>query len=423
MMKSFSTASLKKLLYNKNFLLPFSLVLSFIIWLSIAMGQQETIQRTFSGNTVSINLENTAVSENKMSIIGDISEQKFTVVVRGHSGIVSRLTASDISLYASAAEVDSPGKYSLKVSALKASETGDYEVLSISPPTIDVTFDYVDTKEFTITPSTESITVVESGIVKGTEVIGGVETATVSITGPRTIISKIEKVTAEVKETKTITQSETFDAEFVLYDVDGRELSKNNLSFSATDIKVTVPVYKQKTVPVVATFSNAPDGFSKDALEIIIDHSEVVIEGIPEMVEKIDKIELSPIDLSLLTKGNSQFVLTPKLPEGIRIFDSIESFNVSVNIENYSEKTITVSNFKYEGLESGLKVSGTSEIKNVKICAPKAVINRIRSESAYAKIVLSEKKAGEHTVTVLICFEGYDSVWAVGSYKTTLTIK
>ena len=58
----------------------------------------------------------------------------------GQNHIVTGLSASDISLYASAATVDSPGEYKLTVSASVTGE--DYEVVSISPKTVKVTFVY-----------------------------------------------------------------------------------------------------------------------------------------------------------------------------------------------------------------------------------------------------------------------------------------
>ena len=68
-------------------------------------------------------------------------------------------------------------------------------------------------------------------------------------------------------------------------------------------------------------------------------------------------------------------------------------------------------------------INDMAEIKNVKICGPRNVVNRIDTSKIYALLDLTDKKAGEHTVDVLICFEDYNNVWAIGSYKTTITIK
>ena len=103
--------------------------------------------------------------------------------------------------------------------------------------------------------------------------------------------------------------------------------------------------------------------------------------------------------------------------------DSIDQFNVKFNLDGYAEKKVTVSTIKYTGLKSGLKTQGGSAIKNVKICGPKSVLKKLDESKIYAKIDLKGKKAGEHTVTATINFEGYKNVWSIGSYTTTVTVK
>ena len=65
----------------------------------------------------------------------------------------------------------------------------------------------------------------------------------------------------------------------------------------------------------------------------------------------------------------------------------------------------------------------TKNIKNVKICGPKAVIAKLRAEMLYAEINLSDKAAGEHTVLVTVKSDQYNNIWQVGSYSTTVKIK
>ena len=421
-MKKFSSASFRKLLYKRNITIPFSIIVAFVMWLTISLNQQTSMDRTFTVNRVNINLEGTAVAENGMSIINDITKQNFIVRVRGTSNAVSRLTKNDISLYASAAEVDSPGEKTLTVHATQ-NTNGGYEIIEISPSTITVNFDYVDTEQFPIMAQTDGITVTESGLVKGTEVIGGLETSVINITGPRTIISKIDRVVAAVKDTKQIIKSETFDAEIVLYDAQGTVIPKESLSLSATAIKVTVPVYKQKTVPVKVTFTNLPEGFSVDSLDFSVDHPSIVIEGVPEAVELIEEISLNAIDITKLSLSSKTFEVTAKLPEGIRIFDAIDKFVVTFDLSGYSEKSLTVNTVKNSGLSSGLSATASMSVRNVKICAPKSVINKINASNTYAKAVLTDKKAGEYIVVVNICFDDHTNAWAIGTYKTTVTIK
>ena len=418
-LKSFS---FRKLLYNRRFTIPFSILISFVLWITITVNQKPTMERSFSNMTVAINLQDTFAAENNMSIVGDISEQKFTVVVRGPNHVLSTVSADEINLYASAAAVDSPGEYDLTVAATEATANSPFEVLSITPKKVKVNFDYIETKDFTIEALAIGATA-SKGLIAEAAVVSGTESNTISITGPRAKLNAIESVKAETTVNKTLSESSTFDANIVLYNTRGKSINTENLTLSTDKVKVTVPISKKKIVPVKVDFSNTPKNFDKNSIKAKIDHAKVTIIGTPEMVNKTKSITLSPIDISTLTLNSESFEVTPKLPEGVRLLDAIEYFIVEIDTTDYVEETITVSRVKYTGLSSGLKTGGTESLKNIKICGPKNVIESLKESKVYAEINLEKKKKGEHTVDATINFDDYKNVWAVGTYKTTVTIE
>lgn len=416
----FSSFHIRKLLSNKRFTVPFSLGLAFVLWLVITINQNPIIERGFSDMTINVNLENTFASDKGMSIVGDISTQKFTVVVRGASYAVSSIKSGDINVYASAASVDAPGEYNLDVMASKTNQLANYEILSVTPSTMKVSFDYIDTKDFTIKPKTEGATAKE-GLIAENGIVSGTENDTVTISGPRTVMNKISSVVALAKVDKTLDVSETFDADIVLYDEQGNQISDEHLTLSINKVKVTVPISKTKTVPVLVDFTNLPNGFDKNSISYSLNYSSVTVIGKPETVDKTESVTLSPIDLTSVSPTANSFDVSAKLPEGVRLVDNIEYFNVKLNIDNYSQKVITVSDITCNGLGSGLKIQNIAEIKNVRICGPKSVIKNIGS--AYAEIDLSGKTAGQHSVEVNISFKENNNVWAIGTYTTTVSIK
>lgn len=416
----FKSFHLRKLLGNKRFTVPFSLGLAFVLWLVITINQNPIIERSFSDMTINVNLENTFASDKGMSIVDDISTQKFTVVVRGASYAVSSITSGDINVYASAASVDAPGEYDLDVMASKTNQLANYEILSVTPSTMKVSFDYIDTKDFTIKPKTEGATA-KDGLIAENGIVSGTENDTVTISGPRTVMNKISSVVALAKVNKTLDVSETFDADIVLYDEQGNQISDEHLTLSINKVKVTVPISKTKTVPVLVDFTNLPNGFDKNSISYSLNYSSVTVIGKPETVDKTESVILSPIDLTAVSPTANSFDVSAKLPEGVRLVDNIEYFNVKLNIDNYSQKVITVSDITCNGLGSGLKIQNIAEIKNVRICGPKSVIKNIGS--AYAEIDLSGKTAGQHSVEVNISFKENNNIWAIGTYTTTVSIK
>lgn len=414
--------SLKKLLYNKRFTIPLSIIIAFTFWLVIMIKENPDIQLTFTDIPVNINLENTFVSENGMEIIGDISSQKFTVTVKGPSYVVSALKHNDFYVYASAAAINAPGEYQLEVSGGKNTAVSDYEFISISPATVNVNFDYVDTKEFTIKARADGVSATE-GLIAETAVVSGTESDTITIKGPRTVINSIATVEAYAAVNETVSESATYDAEIRLYDEQGGAIDMTNLTLSESAVNVTVPISKRATVPVVADFTNLPDGFNKSSIVYTIDHKTVTVIGTPEAIDKINQVTLSAIDITAVSVSSNKFVASAKLPDGVRLLDTIQDFTVTIDVSGYSEKTFTVSGIKSKGLSAGLKATSDTVIRNVKICGPKDVIAKLKDNMLYASVDLSDKAAGEHTVPAVIKSDSYNNIWQVGSYSTTVKIR
>lgn len=413
--------SLKKLLSNKRFTVPLSLVAAFVLWLVIMINENPRIDRTFGDIPVNITLDNPLVGEDGMQVIGDISQQRFTVAISGPTYVLSALKSEDFKLFASAAQVNAPGEYQLEVYS-SGRDFAECEITSITPATVSVFFDYVDTKEFTVTANAEGASAAE-GLIAETAVVSGTENDTITIKGPRTVINRIDSVVAYAAVNQTLSESTTFDSEIRLYDENGEQIDSTNLTLSTTNIKVTVPISKRATVPVVADFGNLPSGFDKSSISYSIDHSSVTVIGTPDAIDGMTQLTLSAIDITTVSTSSNKFDVSPRLPEGVRLLDTIEHFTVTVDTSGYIEKSFTVSRVKYSGLTSGLNASYDSAIRNVRICGPRSVINKLRDSSLYAEVDLTDKTAGEHTVQVKIKADGYNNIWQVGSYSTTVKIE
>ncbi len=410
--------ALKGLLYNKKVIIPLSVFLAFALWLVIVTQENPMRERTFTGLALNVNLENTFASENNMNIVGDLSSQKISVVVRGPSYVVSSLRPEDLTVYVSAATVDAPGQYKLDVVASRNST--NYEVLSVSPSVVKVDFDYFDTKEFNVKADAKFVSA-ENGLIAETGIVSGIEGDILKVTGPRSKLNKISSAVAVCDVNRVLSATETFDAKIELWDEDGEKISLENITLNAEEVKVKVPISKIKTVSVFADFTNLPNEFNKKSVKYNVDHQKVDVIGAPEIIEKIESITLSPIDISAISLTNKGFAVTPKLPDGVRLVDNIETFNVEVNVANYTEKILTVTNVKTVNLADGLK-SQQTVIRNVKICGPANDVRKIKAENITATVDLTAKSEGQHSLNAVFDIKNYKNVWVVGSYNSTATI-
>lgn len=433
-----SNFRLRTLLDNKRFTATLSVLLSFIIWLVVIIDRNPIREQVFSDITATVSIDNTVASEMGLGIVSDIYSQKFTVTVSGPNYIVSSLRAEDFLLSASVTDVNAAGKYTLDILGTRNSSKDGYTFTSISPSTIDVIFDYIDTREFTIVPKLIGVSAAE-GLVAESPVVSNSEQSTITIKGPRTVLDRVDSVVALSTVDKTLSSTESYNSDIVLlnsggeviyrYSTDGIIYDKNDnvientfLSLSFTSVNISQPISKRATVLVKASFTNLPDGLKETDIRWNVDKSSVSVIGPPDVVNKLKEITLSPIDFRSVSTTSNSFEVSVTLPDGVKILDNIEFFSVTIDTTGYAEKTFNISDIKYTGLSSGLKAKTRSRITNVKICGPAEVIGQITKDDLIAYLDLTDRSTGEHTVEATIKSDKFNNIWQVGTYSTPVTI-
>lgn len=431
--------SLRRLLYNKKFTIILSCIFSFIIWLVVMINRNPVREQVFTDITATVSIENTVASEMGLGIVSDVVSQKFTVTVSGPNYIVSSLKSEDFLLSASVTDVNASGTYTLDVLGTRNSTKSGYTFTSISPSTIDVTFDYIDVKEFTVVPKLIGVSA-EEGLVAETPIVSNSEQSTITVKGPRNLIQRIDSVGSYAEVNKTLSSTQSYDSEIVLYDSNGKiiyrygadgkiyDASENivensYLTTSFTTVKVSQPISKKATVKVIPSFSGVPSGISAESISWSVNHPTVLIIGTPDVVSKLTEITLPAIDFKGLSSTSNSFEVSPTLPDGVRILDSIEFFTVTVDTSGYTERIFNISEIKQTGLSASLNAKTESRIRNVKICGPEDVIAELKASDLYAMVDLTDKSEGEHTVEAIIKSDKYNTIWQVGAYSTTVTIK
>ena len=428
---------LGNLLYNKKITIALSVILAFALWLGIAMIENPVRQQTFTDIGASVTLEGTAAADLGLGIISDVASQKFSVTISGPNYIVSSLKAEDFSLSASTIDINSAGTFNLEVVPTNNSNKSGFTITSVSPSSIDVTVDFIDTKEFTIVPKLIGVSA-SDGLVAETPVISDSQQSTVTVKGPRSTVDKIATVGTIAEVNNTLATSQTFNSDVVLYDSNDRILyrytsdgtvydanqnivTNSYLTLSFTNVKVTQPISKKKTVNCKAAFSNLPTGISADDINYKLSQNKVTVIGTPEIVDKIENISLSPIDFRTVSTTSNSFEVSASLPDGVRILENIEFFTVDINVTGYAETTLEIKNIRCLGLSGDLKAKTDKNIR-VKICGPQNVIKNIKASDLFAVIDITDKTAGDYTVEAVIKSDVYDNVWQIGTYSTSVTL-
>lgn len=420
----------RNLFENNKMVLLLSFVAAVIFWMVLTVTESSDSKNTISGVEVTVPTENSAVGELGLDVISDLSKIKAAVNVTGPAYVVSGLSVEDFTITASLSNVTDAGTYELKLNAAKrtTSVSNEYEITSITPSTINVTFDYIDTKQFTVTPKATGASAVE-GLTAESPIVANSNFSSLSIKGARTEIEKIYNVVATAEVDKVLEKTENFTAGIILYDIDGNELSKDKYTImgadgqSITEIEITVPIFKRKIVEIKAQFVNAPEKYASSPISHTLSESTVLISGPPETVDSLTSISLSEINFDNISEENQAFEAALILPDGIKCPDNIDSVSVTINgLDNFITKTFTVNTISPTTTENGT-VTLVRGIRNVKIMGPRSVINQLSASDLYAQLDIEGMQTGQHTVTARIRCKTSNEVWQVGTYSASVDIK
>lgn len=414
----------KSVFSSKRITALVSFIIAVIFWVTITLVENPESTRIISLVPIYLDTANTIVDEQGLSIIGlDEKNAVCSVRISGASYVVNSVSAEDILVKPTFDDVSAAGKYTLKLSATN-NTSKKFTIESVTPDSLIAQFDYIDTVSYDIQIKVKNA-VAADGLILGTERFTNSDSASLEVSGPRSIVSRISTVTAVVSASKKqkLTATKSYDAPIKLYDSDGKTISPDGLTLSMNTISVSVPVLKTKTVPIKCTYTNKPGAYTPSAT-ITVDGkstSRLEIEGTPDIVDKTEFIELEPIDFYSVSKSSNNFEKKFVLPSGISAVNGAESATVKLATSSLKTKTFTVSSAVAVNNDSKFKVKLTQPIK-VKICGLKSVIDSLKASNLYAEVDLDGKAVGDQTLSVTIKSRIKDNIWQTQNYEAKLSV-
>lgn len=410
---------------NKKFTVVLSVVLAVILWFAITIVENPESERVINGVPVYLETAGTIVDEQGLSIISDTkSLGNVSVRISGRTSVVNSITPDDLLVKPTLDGVNAAGKYTLKLEASN-NTTKNFNVESVSPETIDVEFDYIDTISYDVNIKIRNA-VAADGLTLGTARFTNTEKMMLEISGPRSIVSKISSVVAVAKadKSKKLTATESYEASIHLYDDKSKEISKDGLSLGFDSISVSLPVLKSKMVPIRCTYINKPNDYTPTATVIIDDKeiSKIEIEGSPDIIDKTSFIELEAIDFLSVSKSNNQFEKNIVLPSGVSLVaDDVKTASVKLATSFLKTKSFKISEARAINNNNSYSVKLTNPI-TVKVCGEASVIDSISSNNLYAQLDLDGKELGEQTMPITVKSNAKDNVWQIGTYDAKVTV-
>lgn len=240
------------------------------------------------------------------------------------------------------------------------------------------------------------------------------------VTGPTTIVDTIVSAEVEIAQDE-FSSTNTFKCDYVFVDKDGNVVDKTFLSMDAETLDITVPVVKEKTLPLSVNIINSSGGSDSAFCTATISPKTIKITGSVETLDALNAIDLGVIDMAEKTEDFTTS-MTVVLPNGVKNVDNVETAKVTITFNDVQTKTVRVKNLKLENVPDGAKARISETSITVKVRGIAEDINKLNENDI--SVVVDYAQAGNvegtNRLKAVVVFPENLKVGAVGKYQLTV---
>lgn len=412
---------MKKSLMNKFTLKILSLAFAVLIWLIVRNVQDPVIVQTFYDIPVTLVNESYLSNNMKIPLLID-GDDTVKVRIKAEESVIKELKKEDIVAQADMTQIymdATPKMVPVEVTCKGIADDN----ITVTPRNIQVDIENQTSVEKTIAVNTGDTTPDKDYEVGSLQA----NPEKVTISGPESIINKIDKVVAKIDVTGMKESNVELDSELKIYDKNQDELSEKQLSYlnlagvQDNKIKIQAQFWKvQKNVKIGSEYSGSPQyGYEVDSVSVVPE--TLSLAGTDEALQKLAvegntlTIPASYIDVSGKDSDFDVKVdISELLPENMKLARDINSTVIAtVKILPYNSRD-------YEVSPTQIKVENKPENMNYKFEPDKIVarikakeedLDNLKTDDIQMKIDLKDAKAGENTLPVTVTLpEGYELV-------------
>lgn len=400
---------MKKKILNNWLLKLASLLFAFIVWLIVINIGDPVDDKTFTN--VRVNLLNTNVITDKNMVyeVLDGTDVVRTVRVSAVKSVIDKLTEGDIVAEADCANLTLNKTIEIKFYSNR--DNSSIQDISGSIEMVKLNIEEKMTKGLTLLAETVGETA-DGYIVNTLQT----DQNRIEVSGPKSVISRIStaKVTVDISEAS----SDIFtNADVILYDSEGNEVTSSLLTMNTESVKVTVRILATKEVPLIFDIMGTPaPGYmytgeiESNPQTVMIAGSSTVLAGINSITIPEEALNITGQDTNMMTIVN----VKEYLPDYVILTGSFNGkAKVTVYIEQVAtrELKIAADHIRILGLKEGFiaELDNTVTEYTVTVKGLAADLTALNAETVYGHIMIEdmleernmeELQAGTYTVPV-----------------------
>lgn len=387
-----------------------SVAIAFLIWLVIGNINDPVIQKVYSSIPVTIT-NGSYIESRGMTYRLDSGHQTVSVTLKGNTSRVTRRN-DDIKVEADLTQIVDMNSTPIMVPVTVSCPDISADNIIVSPTAIPIEIEGRETKDFMIAVNYGDTTP-GAGYEVG-KIYANPEK--VSVSGPESIVDKIDRVVANVS-VEGMTADSTKKASLVLYDKNQEIMSDNDTQYLTFDIGTTsvdVNVELWNTVSGI-TFTGEPYGSPASGYvvaDIISTPNEISLAGTKEALDKLaangNTVEI-PSKLLKISGASStvecKIDLDDILPEGTKaVSNQAESIIVEVEIIPLGSKQLSIptQDIQVSDISEGLQAVFADTSITVTLQGKAADLQQLTASSVTASVSVKNMTEGTYEIPVSI---------------------
>ena len=407
---------MNKKIANNLSLKILSVAIAILIWLLVVNADNPIGTKSFVIGDVQLLNEAYLDADGKMCMQDD-KQESIRVTIKTNRKTLDRITASDIKAVADLQQAVSLNTDPVMVPITVSCDKVLPDNIEVTPQNLSIHIEDKDTQEFVVNVTTNN-TKPDKGYEVGTLTSNPEK---LKITGPTSLINKIDKVNASV-DVDGASEDVTEETDVKIIDKNGEEFTDTDMAYlNISKVSVTARLWKVRPeVRIKAEYEGTPaDGYEVESISttpnvISVAGSDEALSALEEQNNTItipsSATEVSGKDSDYEVKIN----ISDYLSQGLKLTsDSSEDVFVRVNIlpQGSSVCEVPTKNIKVENAPESMQVAFDTAKIEIRIKKTEEDLSDLKESDIKASIDLKDKTEGSFEVPVKIEIpEGYELV-------------
>lgn len=407
---------MNKKIANNLSLKILSVAIAILIWLLVVNADNPIVTKSFVIGDVQLLNEAYLDADGKMCMQDD-KQESIRVTIKTNRKTLDRITASDIKAVADLQQAVSLNTDPVMVPITVSCDKVLPDNIEVTPQNLSIHIEDKDTQEFVVNVTTNN-TKPDKGYEVGTLTSNPEK---LKITGPTSLINKIDKVNASV-DVDGASEDVTEETDVKIIDKNGEEFTDTDMAYlNISKVSVTARLWKVRPeVRIKAEYEGTPaDGYEVESISttpnvISVAGSDEALSALEEQNNTItipsSATDVSGKDSDYEVKIN----ISDYLSQGLKLTsDSSEDVFVRVNIlpQGSSVCEVPTKNIKIENAPESMQVAFDTAKIEIRIKKTEEDLSDLKESDIKASIDLKDKTEGSFEVPVKIEIpEGYELV-------------